>query len=411
MGKASSQVYLNGKLIGQNGVPGATKEIEKVGSMDQVFYLPRALLKDTDNHLTFHLSSHHGMIQLQNPLHFFGIGPYGDSKQFVQRFINLGLGLLGVFILSAFYFGNLWLRMKQVKDAKLLFFISVFAAGQLFAELSRGLFDYSYPIQDVRLVAISVLAASVGLCLLAFISNKFADKYKLHWLYVGVLLTVSTMLIVPSFDAKTTLAIIIPVLLSSGILVVNLKRHFSWRSARYLAVLMGFLIIVIPTFRYFHEIMYYLILAILLLFLFAQHARDYSQERVALEEEKSLRAKLEFKLEQSRQQKAVQTLNIESAGKIEKVPVQDILFCKAAGDYVEISTHSRQHLYSGSLKKILQELPTTFIRVHRSYAVNLDKVIALKRESDSGHLQLSDETLIPVSRRMLPSVKESISAH
>lgn len=411
MGKASARIFLNGELIGESGQPSATAEKERVGTMDKAYYLPKVLLKESNNLLVLQLSSHNGFITLEHPMHFVGIGPYGDSKRFVQQYISLGLILLGVFVLSAFYYGNLWIRLGHKKDVKLLFLMSIFASAQLIAELSRGLFDYTYPFQDIRLIAISVLSLGIGLCLLALVSQKYAHHYKLHWVYGGALVTISTLFMVASFDAKTTLAIILPTLLSIVVVGVNLKRAFRWRTVRFLVVMLGFLSIMVITFRYFHEIMFYVLLGALLMFLFAQHAREYSKEQDELEEEKALRAKLEFKLAQSKQQSTNQTLNIESAGKVEKVSVQDILFCQAAGDYVEITTSSRQHLYSGSLKKVLENLPSTFLRVHRSYAVNLDKVIALKREADSGFLVLTDNNQIPVSRRMLPSVKESLSAY
>ena len=111
------------------------------------------------------------------------------------------------------------------------------------------------------------------------------------------------------------------------------------------------------------------------------------------------------------QQKKSETINIENAGKIEKVATQDIFHCQASGDYVEIFLQTRELLFSASLKGMTTQLPATFIRVHRSYIVNLDKVISLKREGENGYLILSNDTQIPVSRRMMPKVKESLSSH
>ena len=72
---------------------------------------------------------------------------------------------------------------------------------------------------------------------------------------------------------------------------------------------------------------------------------------------------------------------------------------------------SRELLYSGSLKSIADQLPTTFVRVHRSYVVNIDKVISMKRDGENGYLVLTNDTQIPVSRRMMPQVRETFSAH
>ena len=104
-------------------------------------------------------------------------------------------------------------------------------------------------------------------------------------------------------------------------------------------------------------------------------------------------------------------INIHSAGKIEKVATQDVFYCQASGDYVEIDLQSRELLFSGSLKGIAEQLLTIFVRVHRSYVVNLDKVTSLKRDGENGYLILSNDTQIPVSRRMMPQVRETFSAH
>jgi DNA-binding LytR/AlgR family response regulator len=149
----------------------------------------------------------------------------------------------------------------------------------------------------------------------------------------------------------------------------------------------------------------------LLAYLFIQQASEYSMELESAQAEKTLRAKLEFKLEQMQQQQKSETLNIHSAGKIEKITTQDIFYCQASGDYVEIYLQSRELLYSGSLKSIAEQLPTTFVRVHRSYVVNIDKVVSMKRDGENGYLVLSNDAQIPVSRRMMPQVRETFSAH
>lgn len=411
MGKASSVIYLNGEIIGKNGQPNAIAKEEVVGKMDHVFYLPRERLKDKKNELVIHLSGHNSHIDLSYPMHFIGLAAFGDSKRFVQSHSNLGLIFVGMFVLSSIYFGSLVMRLDNKRDPSLLFLMSFFAGSQLAVEISRGLVNYEYPTQDLRLICICLLALGFGLSLLTLLSHKFADTHKLHWIYGGSLLTSIIVLMFPGFDIKTTLAIVVPISVSFVLITVNLKKQFSWNAVKYLAVLGVFMCTVSITFQYFHELVFYFIVAILLGYLFVQQANDYSMELESAQVEKTLRAKLEFKLEQMQQQQKSETLNIHSAGKIEKIATQDIFYCQASGDYVEIYQQSRELLYSGSLKGITEQLPTIFVRVHRSYVVNLDKVISLKRDGENGYLILSNQTQIPVSRRMMPQVKESLSAH
>lgn len=411
MGKAASVIYLNGHRIGENGQPNASVINEVVGKMDHVFYLPRERLKEQNNELVIHLSGHKSYIELSYPMHFIGLATFGDSKRFIQSHSALGLIFVGMFGLSSIYFGSLVLRLHNKRDSSLLFLMSFFAGSQLAVEISRGLINYEYPTHDLRLICVCLLALGFGLSLLTLLSNKFAGVHKLHWIYGGSLLTCIIVLMFPGFDIKTTLAIIVPILVSFVLIVVNLNNQFSWNTVRYLAVLGVFLCTVSVTFQYFHELVFYVIVAILLAYLFVQQANEYSMELETAQAEKTLRAKLEFKLEQTQQQQKSESLNIHSAGKIEKVATQDIFYCQASGDYVEINLQSRELLYSGSLKSMAEQLSTIFVRVHRSYIVNLDKVVSLKRDGENGYLILSNDTQIPVSRRMMPQVRETFNGH
>nr|WP_196139578.1 LytTR family DNA-binding domain-containing protein [Aliikangiella sp. G2MR2-5] len=88
----------------------------------------------------------------------------------------------------------------------------------------------------------------------------------------------------------------------------------------------------------------------------------------------------------------------------------DIFYCKASGDYVELYLKDKQmKLFSGSLKKLESELPSTFLRVHRSYLVNLDQVQSLISEAGGGNLIMSNDEQVPVSRRLMPSVRSAVS--
>jgi DNA-binding LytR/AlgR family response regulator len=56
-----------------------------------------------------------------------------------------------------------------------------------------------------------------------------------------------------------------------------------------------------------------------------------------------------------------------------KLPLGDILWLKAEGNYVEIYLHDRKELMRNSLTQFLEKLnKPNFFRTHKSYAVNLD---------------------------------------
>lgn len=58
-------------------------------------------------------------------------------------------------------------------------------------------------------------------------------------------------------------------------------------------------------------------------------------------------------------------------------------FIKGAGDYVEIHTEDKKHLVRASMKGILTELPDpeSFLRVHRSWIIRLDKITAVREHN------------------------------
>jgi two-component system, LytTR family, response regulator len=64
------------------------------------------------------------------------------------------------------------------------------------------------------------------------------------------------------------------------------------------------------------------------------------------------------------------TISVKEGTKITVIPVNDIVFLEAAGNYVTIHTHSKKYLHKETLHSLEEKLPATFIRVHKSTIVN-----------------------------------------
>src|SRR5690606_18337279 len=130
---------------------------------------------------------------------------------------------------------------------------------------------------------------------------------------------------------------------------------------------------------------------------------------LALVDERRLRrleaeraGRLELVLEQARaaaQPPEPLTIKVTRTGRIERLPVDRIVYCKASGDYVELKlADGREVLHDASMNELESTLPATFLRVHRSYIVNSAYVRTLKREpSGVGRLLLTDGSETPVS--------------
>jgi len=68
--------------------------------------------------------------------------------------------------------------------------------------------------------------------------------------------------------------------------------------------------------------------------------------------------------------------------RIIKVHYSDILWVEAYDNYSFIVTAEQKYLVSSTLKDMEQKLPPqNFVRVHRSYIANLDKIEALEENS------------------------------
>lgn len=79
----------------------------------------------------------------------------------------------------------------------------------------------------------------------------------------------------------------------------------------------------------------------------------------------------------------------------ERVRLQNITFVSAESNYATIHTETEKYLYSGVLKKIENKLPKkNFIRVHRSYIVNIDYITAFE-----GNDLYLGEKIIPLSKK------------
>jgi DNA-binding LytR/AlgR family response regulator len=78
---------------------------------------------------------------------------------------------------------------------------------------------------------------------------------------------------------------------------------------------------------------------------------------------------------------------------LQKVCVADILWVEASGDYIKIQTPDKVHVVYSTLKNIEEKLPPElFIRIHRSYIVNVSKIANI----DATNLEINKK-IFPIS--------------
>ena len=105
-------------------------------------------------------------------------------------------------------------------------------------------------------------------------------------------------------------------------------------------------------------------------------------------------------------------LAIKDAGEVSRVPVKDILWIDAAGDYMCVHTHETTHILRKTMKQLEEILdPRRFLRSHRSTIVNksfIDKFCS--QLNGEYYLVMSNGKELKVSRSYKEKVKKAVTA-
>lgn len=87
-----------------------------------------------------------------------------------------------------------------------------------------------------------------------------------------------------------------------------------------------------------------------------------------------------------------------------------VLYVKAEDDYVRIVTDGERFLVRGALAELERRwLPYGFVRVHRSYIVNLRRAVEIRPALGGGAtVALSDGSVVPVARRQVAQLRRRL---
>ena len=130
-----------------------------------------------------------------------------------------------------------------------------------------------------------------------------------------------------------------------------------------------------------------------------------------LEEKISIEAKPDFKnavKEVVQKNLPLQRILIKENTKVHVIPVNEIIYIEAQDDYVLIQTLDKSYLKNERLANLEAELdPQVFIRIHRSFLVNIDYINRIESYSkDSKLVKLKTGFEIPVSRSGYGKLKQ-----
>ncbi len=100
----------------------------------------------------------------------------------------------------------------------------------------------------------------------------------------------------------------------------------------------------------------------------------------------------------------LQEIYIKTDGRYIRLPFDTILYLENMGDYVKIVTLTQTYIMYGTMKQLEEKLGKTFMRVHRTFIVNLEKIVDIEENT----LVISDK-VIPISRANRPELMKQLN--
>jgi two-component system, LytTR family, response regulator len=101
---------------------------------------------------------------------------------------------------------------------------------------------------------------------------------------------------------------------------------------------------------------------------------------------------------------------VQKSEKLFNLPVDEIIYLEASGDYTVISTKNDQFVSSSGIGKLEEIMnPDTFIRVHRSTIVNVNYLKEIERHFNGGMVvKMQNGKSFPVSRTYAKLIRKKV---
>ena len=152
---------------------------------------------------------------------------------------------------------------------------------------------------------------------------------------------------------------------------------------------------------------------------FEVDAVDYLTKPVRLERLQQALQKVERLVESGRGLQAglpEEILIISDRGRIERVPLVEILYLKAELKYITVRTAARRYILEGSLNELEEKYTAHFLRIHRNALIARSAARSVEKhfdpeEGEGWAVRLSGiDELLAVSRRQLSAVREAVAS-
>lgn len=100
---------------------------------------------------------------------------------------------------------------------------------------------------------------------------------------------------------------------------------------------------------------------------------------------------------------------VKHGSDIKIIPLEEVQYIEAYDDYVKIHIEDRYHIKKQTMSYYEKNLPTQFMRIHRSYMLNIDYLNKIESfEKNSYVAILKNGKRIPISRNSYSDVKQRL---
>jgi DNA-binding LytR/AlgR family response regulator len=394
---ASSEIRWNGVLIGRNGQPGPDRASERPGRFIASFPVPAALVRPGPNLVSARLSAHHLWLPVRRTVHVFEVTPYETPSLPGLSDYLPALLTMGALAAAAIYFAAAGIGGSD-RRARLLALIAGATMVQLVVEVVRAFIAYSYPWHLVRVAAIALLAGVTAILVAAYAAARFAPSWRRRAVPITAAAALASILFIPWYDLKAMGAILAG-LGALGACAAHGIRRGQPKAPLALAASVVVIGLMVWQRTDFLDRAYYLGVAALLVALVAEqvailrlarHHRDTETRRAAALEERLARAMASGE----------EIVELKDGARLHRIPESDIVRIRAADDYCDVYlADGRAILTTTTLARLMSGLPDRFLRVHKSHAVNLDRVVSTAPRDGGGRaLTLGDGSVVPVGR-------------
>lgn len=138
---------------------------------------------------------------------------------------------------------------------------------------------------------------------------------------------------------------------------------------------------------YLLTVILYLVVLIEGLILSIQKLKEKASEMNSMQEKLSIENRTEIAIRSNRKQVLL--------------PLHNILYVESRGDYVQIHTDAQSHKTKEKISSLNERLPSSFIRIHRSFIINKNQVSNYNKDE----VTLKNYT-IPIGRKYRKSADE-----